>query len=97
MSILADGTITPCRRLNIPIGNVLEDSLREVWSVSPVLEALRDRSRYEGRCSRCKWWANRRGCRAIAYAYSKAYGKENYLAEDPQCYIEDHTVQGIYQ
>ena len=97
MTILADGTITPCRRLNIPIGNVLEDSLREVWSVSPVLEALRDRERYEGRCSRCKRWANCRGCRAIAYAYSKAYGKENYLAEDPQCCIEDHPVQGIYQ
>ena len=97
MTILADGTITPCRRLNIPIGNVLDDSLREVWSVSPVLEALRDRKRYEGRCGMCTRWANCRGCRAIAYAYSKANGKENYLAEDPQCYIEDHQVSGISQ
>ena len=95
LTIMADGTITPCRRLNIPIGNVLEDSLREVWSVSPVLEALRDRKRYEGRCGRCKRWANCRGCRAITYAYSKANGKENYLAEDPQCYIEDRPVPGI--
>ena len=97
MTILADGTITPCRRLNIPIGNVLEDSLREVWSVSPVLEALRDRKRYEGRCGSCRRWANCRGCRAIAYAYSKANGKENYVAKDPQCYIEDHPVPGIPQ
>jgi MoaA/NifB/PqqE/SkfB family radical SAM enzyme len=89
MTILVDGTITPCRRLNIPIGNVLEDSLREVWSMLPVLEALRDRKRYEGRCKR---WANCRGLRAIAYAYSKANGKENYLAVDPQCCIEDNPV-----
>ena len=95
MTILTNGTLTPCRRLNIPIGNVLENSLREVWAVSPVLEALRDRKRYEGRCGKCKRWANCRGCRAIAYAYSKANGEESYLAEDPQCYIEEQTVPGF--
>ena len=97
LTILADGTITPCRRLNIPIGNVLEDSLREVWATSPVLEALRDRKRYESKCGNCKRWANCRGCRAIAYAYSKANGNPDYLAEDPQCFIKDQTVPGVPQ
>jgi MoaA/NifB/PqqE/SkfB family radical SAM enzyme len=85
LTILSDGTVTPCRRLNVPIGNVTTDSLRELWATSPVLEALRDRSKYEGNCGACKRWADCRGCRAIAYACSKAIGNDNYLADDPQC------------
>jgi radical SAM protein with 4Fe4S-binding SPASM domain len=85
LTILSDGAVTPCRRLNIPIGNVTTDSLRELWAESPVLEALRDRSKYGGKCGTCKRWANCRGCRAIAYAYSKGNGSGNYLADDPQC------------
>jgi MoaA/NifB/PqqE/SkfB family radical SAM enzyme len=89
LTILSDGTVTPCRRLNVPIGNVTTDSLRELWAVSPVLEALRDRSQYEGNCGVCKRWANCRGCRAIAYACSKAIGNDNYLADDPQCILAE--------
>ncbi|HMK57132.1 MAG TPA: radical SAM protein [Dissulfurispiraceae bacterium] len=88
LTILSDGTVVPCRRLNVPLGNVRTDSLREIWAASPVLEALRDRNRYGDKCRLCKRWAGCRGCRAIAYAYSKANGAENYLAEDPQCFIE---------
>ena len=90
-TLLADGTITPCRRLPIPVGNVRKDALREVWASSGVLEALRDRSRYTGKCGTCKRWAACRGCRAIAYAYAGAHGKEDFLAEDPQCFIDDES------
>lgn len=90
LTLLSDGTITPCRRLHIPIGNIREDSIREVWATSQVLERLRDRSGYGGRCGRCPRWETCRGCRAIAYAYSLASdgSKGDYLAEDPQCFIE---------
>ena len=87
LTILPDGTVTPCRRLPIPIGNVREDSLREVWATSPVLSALRDRSRYKGKCGTCKRWANCRGCRAIAHVYSRSHGNNDFLAEDPQCFL----------
>ncbi len=87
LTILPDGTITPCRRLFIPIGNVRKDRLREVWATSEVLEALRDRSRYRGKCGECSRWATCRGCRAIAYAYSRSRGEKDFLAEDPQCFI----------
>jgi len=89
VTILQDGTITPCRRLPIPIGNVRKDSLREVWATSEVLLKLRDRTYYKGKCGRCLRWASCRGCRAIAYAYSCSKGKENFLSEDPQCFIEE--------
>jgi len=87
LTILPDGTITPCRRLPIPIGNVREDSLREVWALSPVLNALRDRSGYKGKCGTCERWAVCRGCRAIACGYSQSKGDGDFLAEDPQCFL----------
>ena len=87
MTILPDGTLTPCRRLYIPVGNIRKDSFREVWATSEVLEGIRDRSRYKGKCGSCKRWADCRGCRAIAYAFSRAQGKSDFLAEDPQCFI----------
>jgi len=87
LTILADGTVTPCRRLPLPLGRVGRDSLREIWATSPVLEALRDRSRYAGACGQCKRWAGCRGCRAIAYAYAHSQGNPDFLAPDPQCFI----------
>jgi radical SAM protein with 4Fe4S-binding SPASM domain len=87
LTILSDGTLVPCRRLPVPIGNIKKDSLREVWAMSEVLNALRDKSRYKGKCSSCKKWAHCRGCRAIAYAYSASKGQADILAQDPQCFI----------
>ena len=89
LTILPDGTVTPCRRLPTPLGNVRQDSLREIWANSEILEQLRDRSQYKGRCGSCERWAVCRGCRAIAYAYSLTQGKPDILAEDPQCFIEN--------
>lgn len=88
ITLLPDGTITPCRRLGIPIGNILRDSLREVWATSSILDALRDKAAYKGKCRTCKRWSNCRGCRAIAYAYSLSQGRNDLLEEDPQCFIE---------
>jgi AdoMet-dependent heme synthase len=87
LTILPDGTVVPCRRLPVPIGNVRTDSLREIWSTSNVLNSLRDRSRYDGKCGTCTKWSACRGCRAIAYEFSRAHGITNYLAEDPQCFL----------
>ena len=87
LTILPDGTVTPCRRLPVPIGNVKKDSLREIWATSDVLQGLRDKSRYTGKCGECSKWSACRGCRAIAYAFSEANGNASYLAEDPQCFL----------
>jgi AdoMet-dependent heme synthase len=86
ITIMPDGLLTPCRRLNIPIGNIRTDSFREIWALSPVLNRLRDKSLYSGRCGTCARWAGCRGCRAIAYAFSGLRGNPDYLADDPQCY-----------
>jgi len=89
LTVLPDGTVTPCRRLPVAIGNVRKDSLREIWASSEILNALRDKSGYKGRCGKCKKWSACRGCRAIAYAYSQADSCDDILAEDPQCFLRD--------
>jgi AdoMet-dependent heme synthase len=88
LTILADGTVTPCRRLPIPLGNVRKDSLRQIWAESPILSDLRDRSKYTGNCGTCPRWAVCRGCRAIAYACnpSGAGAGNGFLGDDPQCF-----------
>jgi len=88
MTILPNGSVTPCRRLPLSLGNVRRNSLRRIWAMSPVLEALRDRSRYKGKCGVCNRWAQCRGCRAIAYAFSRSRGCGDFLADDPQCFLE---------
>ncbi len=88
LTILPNGNVMPCRRLPLLLGNVTKDSLREIWSASPVLDALRDRSRYNDKCRDCRRWAQCRGCRAIAYAYARSRGENDFLAEDPQCFLE---------
>jgi AdoMet-dependent heme synthase len=88
ITLLPDGTISPCRRMGIAIGNILNDSLREVWATSSVLAALRDKNSYSGKCRVCKRWSNCRGCRAIAYTYALSQGRNSFLEEDPQCFME---------
>lgn len=87
LTILSDGTLVPCRRLPIPLGNLRADSIREVWSTSPVLEALRDKGAYHGACGSCARWADCRGCRAVAYAFARSQGSDDFLGEDPQCFL----------
>lgn len=87
ITIMPDGTVVPCRRLPVPIGNIRKDSLREIWSMSTVLNDLRDKTKYKGKCGTCNKWANCRGCRAIAYSYSASKGKADFLSTDPQCFI----------
>ncbi len=85
VTILPDGTVMPCRRLNIAIGNINETPLREIWATNPILEDLRDKSAYTGKCGDCDSWDVCRGCRAIAYAASLTAGTPDYLSDDPQC------------
>jgi len=81
LTIMHDGTIYPCRRLPIPIGNALTDSFYEIWYTSELLWNIRKTGNLKGKCSGCDLIPVCRGCRAMAYAVSG-----DYLAEDPQCW-----------
>ena len=89
VTIAADGTVMPCRRMDLPIGNVKNDRFRDLWADSPVLWQLRTRQEYHGGCDTCHYWPVCRGCRAIALASARANGSDDYLGPDPQCpYIQ---------
>jgi radical SAM protein with 4Fe4S-binding SPASM domain len=81
LTIMHDGTILPCRRLPIPIGNILVDSLFKIWYNSPLLWEIRNPSNLKGKCKYCELLPICRGCRAAAFAKIG-----DYLAEDPQCW-----------
>jgi radical SAM protein with 4Fe4S-binding SPASM domain len=85
VTIAADGTVMPCRRMDLPIGNVKNDRFRDLWADSPVLWHLRTRQKYHGGCDTCRYWPVCRGCRAIALASARANGSDDYLGPDPQC------------
>lgn len=79
LAVEPDGTVYPCRRLPIAVGNVFEASLDELWR-SPLLERLRRRDELGGACGACglRWLCG--GCRAVAYALTG-----DPMAADPQC------------
>jgi radical SAM protein with 4Fe4S-binding SPASM domain len=76
------GTMQACGFLDVAAGELRETDFdfAKVWRASPVFAALRDPSRYRGRCGVCEYRAVCGGCRARAAA---ATG--DYLADDPMC------------
>lgn len=81
LTIMPDGTVYPCRRLPIPIGNILTDGLFSIWYDSDVLWKIRNPENLGGKCHDCALLTQCRGCRAMAY-----FTTGDFMAEDPQCW-----------
>ena len=81
ITVMPDGTVLPCRRLPIPIGNLQHDTLFKIWYTSNLLWEIRNKNNLKGKCNNCELILRCSGCRAIAYALTG-----DYLAEDPQCW-----------
>ncbi len=91
VTISCDGTVMACRRIGIPVGHLRKKGLRHIWATSKILWQLRNRESYKGRCGTCDLWPSCRGCRAVAYAHSRACGRADLFADDPQCW----RIKGI--
>jgi radical SAM protein with 4Fe4S-binding SPASM domain len=83
LCIMPDGTLFPCRRFPISIGNLLKDSLKTVWEKSEILKKLRRKENLKGKCGSCEI-KDCRGCRSLALSLTG-----NYLEEDPHCWYHD--------
>jgi len=81
LTIMPDGTVYPCRRLPIPIGNVIADGFYKIWYGSDVLWQLRTPEKLNKKCAKCDLLLKCRGCRAMAY-----FSSGDFLGEDPQCW-----------
>ncbi|MDD3726467.1 MAG: radical SAM protein [Candidatus Ratteibacteria bacterium] len=78
IAVMPDGTVFPCRRFPLKIGNLLEDPLKDIWENSDILNRLRS-STLKGKCKDCRI-KHCRGCRALTYSITG-----DYLEEDPLC------------
>lgn len=74
-----DGDVYPAGFLPLPLGNVRERSLVEIYRESPLLRDIRA-ARFRGRCGVCEYRDLCGGSRARAYAASG-----DPLGEDPAC------------
>jgi radical SAM protein with 4Fe4S-binding SPASM domain len=55
IAIMSDGTTLACRRLPIPLGNILNDDFRDIWN-HPTLWKIRLRHHYtKGKCEKCEF------------------------------------------
>ena len=82
-TVTANGDVHPCPGVSIAVGNIRENSLKEIVANSPVIRELRNvRRLIKGRCSSCDLGNVCYGCRGHAYQVTG-----DYLAEDPTCWL----------
>jgi len=86
LCIMPEGSVFPCRRFPIPIGNLMNESLKEIWESSSLLDQLRKKKNLKGRCGKCEI-EDCRGCRSLALALTG-----DYLEEDPHCPLNLRTL-----
>lgn len=74
------GDVFPCGYLPVKCGNVLRQTISEIWQNNKDLERMRTSSSLEGKCGICGYREVCGGCRGRAFAAT-----ENYMAEEPFC------------
>jgi radical SAM protein with 4Fe4S-binding SPASM domain len=80
------GEVYPSRFLPLSAGDVMRQSLAEVYCDSPLFVSLRDSSRLKGKCGRCPARNVCGGSRARAYVMTG-----DLFAADPCCAFEPRT------
>lgn len=81
LTILSDGAVYACRRMESKVGNTLTDDLYDLFT-GPQMDKYREYEKFK-KCSKCELLRFCRGCPAVASGY---HG--NLYAPDPQCWKE---------
>ncbi len=81
LTVLPDGSVVPCRKLPVNVGDLRKSSLLGIWYGSELLWSIRDRSRIS-HCNSCERFSScAGGARCVAYTYFN-----DLQAPDPQCW-----------
>jgi selenobiotic family peptide radical SAM maturase len=81
MAVLPDGTVHACRKFSSPLGNLMDQSLSEIYNSAGA-------KRYRGgaeECRNCRLNAVCRGCLAVSHSH----GLDIFTEKDPYCFLED--------
>ena len=81
LSILANGEVHACRKFPSPLGNLLDQSLHEIYHS----EAAKRYRKGPEECVHCKLRLVCRGCLAVSYSH----GQDIFTTKDPYCFMED--------
>ncbi len=76
-----DGRIFPCSKLPIQVGNIQNDTIKDILQNSKIINDLSNRKKLTGKCGRCEYKFLCGGCRAAGYAVY-----DNIFAEDHMCW-----------
>lgn len=83
-NVNANGDLTPCSLLNVPIMNIFRLTIEEMTKIyrnSEIVKNMLDMN-LGGKCGKCDKKYQCGGCRARAFAESG-----DYMGEDPHCWI----------
>ncbi|MEA2101091.1 MAG: radical SAM protein [Thermodesulfobacteriota bacterium] len=81
--VSSTGVVQPCGFLQIPCGNIRQESFADIWTGSKTLTMLRDPNKLKGKCRSCTYRDVCGGCRARAYEI-----KGDELKTDPICWYK---------
>jgi radical SAM/SPASM domain protein of ACGX system len=81
ITILPDGSVYACRRMESKVGNIFSSSLYTLWN-SKNMNEYRQYDRFI-KCNKCELKAFCRGCPSVTYGYTS-----NMYEADPQCWKE---------
>jgi radical SAM/SPASM domain protein of ACGX system len=79
ITILPNGDVYACRRMESKVGNVNEDTLYNIWTGAN-MDKYRIYSNFK-KCAKCELKNVCRGCPSVTYGYTG-----NMYDEDPQCW-----------
>ena len=81
MAVLADGTVHACRKFPSYLGNLMDQSLSEIYNSAAA-------KRYRGgaeECRDCRLNSVCRGCLAV----SDSHGQDIFSRKDPYCFFKN--------
>lgn len=81
MSILPDGNVYACRRMESKVGNALASSMEDLF-LGQEMDTYRLFEKFE-KCAKCELKGFCRGCPAVAHGYTGSM-----YSPDPQCWKE---------
>ena len=81
ITILPNGDVYACRRMESKVGNVNEESLYSIWTGAE-MDGYRQYDKFV-KCAKCELKGVCRGCPSVTYGYT-----HNMYAADPQCWKE---------